>query len=220
MNGATAQADVLGIFGREGLDLATRWTMPNAGTPTYNAFKMYRNYDGNKSTFGDVNVRATAPNPDSLATFAAVRSGDGMLTVIAINKDPLNFTPLTLNLTNVPTSGSAGVWQMSSGAISHLSNAPFTNGVLSQLLPAHSITLYVLPAVSTFSLRTGAINPQGQLNFWLDGQIGRTYILQCSTDLVHWSAMSTNTLSSNSIAYLAPVANSDRMFYRGVLTQP
>jgi len=31
INGATAQADVLGIFGREGLDLATRWTTPAAG---------------------------------------------------------------------------------------------------------------------------------------------------------------------------------------------
>ena len=28
INGATAQADILGIFGREGLDLATRWTTP------------------------------------------------------------------------------------------------------------------------------------------------------------------------------------------------
>ncbi len=29
INGATAQADLLGIFGREGLDLATRWTTPD-----------------------------------------------------------------------------------------------------------------------------------------------------------------------------------------------
>ena len=28
ISGATAQADILGIFGREGLDLATRWTTP------------------------------------------------------------------------------------------------------------------------------------------------------------------------------------------------
>src|SRR5262249_19719524 len=28
INGATTQADILGIFGREGLDLATRWTTP------------------------------------------------------------------------------------------------------------------------------------------------------------------------------------------------
>ena len=35
MNGATAQADILGILGREGVDLATRWTCPDASTPTY-----------------------------------------------------------------------------------------------------------------------------------------------------------------------------------------
>ena len=50
INGATAQADILGIFGREGLDLATRWTTPAAARPLYKAMKMFRNYDGNKST--------------------------------------------------------------------------------------------------------------------------------------------------------------------------
>ncbi len=34
MNGATAQADILGIFGREGLDLAARWDLVR-DTPTY-----------------------------------------------------------------------------------------------------------------------------------------------------------------------------------------
>ena len=28
INGATAQADIFGIFGREGLDMAARWTTP------------------------------------------------------------------------------------------------------------------------------------------------------------------------------------------------
>ena len=54
INGATVEADILGIFGREGLDLATRWVVPNTGTPAYNAIKMYRNYDGSsKSAFGE-----------------------------------------------------------------------------------------------------------------------------------------------------------------------
>src|SRR6185312_16304701 len=42
INGATTQADVLGIFGREGLDMATRWTTPKATTPTFKAMQMYR----------------------------------------------------------------------------------------------------------------------------------------------------------------------------------
>src|SRR5216117_3780012 len=76
INGATTQADILGIFGRENLDLAARWTTPDASTPTYKAIKIYRNYDGNQSTFGDTSVSATVPNPDNLSSFAAVRSSD------------------------------------------------------------------------------------------------------------------------------------------------
>ena len=49
INGATTQADIYGIFGREGLDMGARWTTPAASTPTYKAMKMYRNYDGNRS---------------------------------------------------------------------------------------------------------------------------------------------------------------------------
>ena len=58
---ATAQADILGILGRESLDLATRWGTPATGTPAYNAMKIYRNYDGNKSSFGDTSVLAGGP---------------------------------------------------------------------------------------------------------------------------------------------------------------
>ena len=72
INGATTQADVLGIFGREGLDLATRWVVPDTTTPTFKAFQLYRNYDGARSTFGDTSVRATVPNPDNLSAFAAL----------------------------------------------------------------------------------------------------------------------------------------------------
>ena len=42
--------------------------------PTFKAMKLYRNYDGNKSGFGDTSVAATVPNPDNLSAFAALRS--------------------------------------------------------------------------------------------------------------------------------------------------
>jgi Glycoside hydrolase family 44 len=80
INGATTQADIYGIFGREGLDMGARWATPASSTPTYKAMKMYRNYDGNKSTFGDVSVAATLTNPDTVAAFAAQRTSDGALT--------------------------------------------------------------------------------------------------------------------------------------------
>ncbi len=87
INGATAQADILGIFGREGLDVAAHWTAPGADTPTFKAMQMYRNYDGKKSGFGDIGVSDTAPDPDVLSSFAAVRRADGALTVMVVDKD-------------------------------------------------------------------------------------------------------------------------------------
>ncbi len=223
-NGATAQADVLGIFGREGLDLATRWTTPTTGNPAYNAFKIFRNYDGSNSVFGDTSVSVTVPNPDNLSAFAAVRSADGKLTLIVINKDPLNSTPLALSLANLPLSGTAQAWQLAnSNNIVRLPDTAFSNGTLNQTLPAQSVTLFVLPAnIPTNTrpaLRFATNNPPGQIGVWLDGQAGQTYALQWSTDLIHWFNLSSNTFSSNSALFIEPMT-SPQGFYRGLSVQP
>jgi hypothetical protein len=82
LNGATTQADVLGIFGREALDMGTRWTVPANPSPTYLSMQIYRNYDGNNSTFGDASVYAGVADPDYLSSFAGLRSSDHALTVM------------------------------------------------------------------------------------------------------------------------------------------
>src|SRR4029077_14440106 len=107
---ATAQADVLSIFGREGVDLATRWTTPETSMPAYKAILMYRNYDGLRSTFGETSVSASAPNPDEVAAFAAIRSADRKLTVMLVNKTAT--APVTVTLSNFPASSAAEVWQL------------------------------------------------------------------------------------------------------------
>jgi hypothetical protein len=146
INGATTQADIYGIFGREGLDMGTRWTVPGADTPTYRAMQMYRNYDGAGSAFGDTSVSATVPNPDNLSAFAALRSNDGAMTVMVISKVLSGDTPLALTLANFTQSGSAKVYRLtSSNTIQHLSNISWSGGVLNDTVPAQSITLYMLP---------------------------------------------------------------------------
>jgi len=221
INGATAQADILGIFGREGLDLATRWTTPSSSTPTFKAMKIYRNYDGNKSTFGDTSVRATVPNPDNLAAFAALRSSDGALTVMAINKDLNNATPVALNLSNFTATGSAQVWQLTSAnTLNHLANTGVTNGVLNQTLPAQSITLFVMSGVAPFSLRVGTNRPPGRMELWLDGQAGQSYVIQTSASLYAWSPCLTNTLVSNSFSFQVAITNAANMFYRAGRNAP
>jgi hypothetical protein len=78
-------ADVLGIFGREGLNLATLWAPPSPTDPGAFAFRMYRNYDGQGAAFGDTSVAASSADQGQLAIYAARRGGDGVLTLIIIN---------------------------------------------------------------------------------------------------------------------------------------
>ena len=162
INGATTQADILGIFGREGLDLAARWTTPASSTPTYKAIKMYRNYDGNKSTFGETSVSAAGPNPDNVAVFAAQRSSDSALTVMVISKYLSGSTPVSIALSNFSASGTAQVYQLtSSNAITHLADLSFSGSTVSLTAPAQSITLLVLPtgAPNTPPAAVASANP-------------------------------------------------------------
>jgi hypothetical protein len=146
INGATTQADIYGIFGQHGLNMATRWTTPDSSTPTYKAMQMYRNYDGQGSMFGDTSIEATVPDPDGLSAFAALRSGDGAMTVMVINKDLSNAASISMTLAHFAQSGTAQVYQLTSAnVIQQLTNVAWANGVLKDTEPAQSITLYILP---------------------------------------------------------------------------
>jgi hypothetical protein len=92
ISGALAQADVLGIFGREGLYLATYWG-DGAGLgelPDFikAAFRLYRNYDGKGGTYGDIAVSATPSDIAKASIYAATDTKHpGTLTILVINKE-------------------------------------------------------------------------------------------------------------------------------------
>jgi hypothetical protein len=158
ISGAIAEADVLGIFGREGVDIATFWGGLNSTAPIYKTFKMYRNYDGNKSTFGDTSVSATVANPDNVSAFAAQRSTNGTLTVMVICKYLTNNTPITVNLGNFMPGNTAQVWQLTSAnTINHLADATVSAGSISFTAPAQSITLLVIPGTNALPTNLQAL---------------------------------------------------------------
>ena len=215
INGATAQADIYGIFGREGLDLGARWTTPDPSTPTYKAMKMYRNYDGNKSGFGDTSVSAAGPNPDTVSTFAAVRASDGALTIMVINKQALSSAPTTINLANYLPAGTAQVWQLTSAnAITRLSDVAFSGNTFSNTLPPQSITLFILSAGGPPHLRAGSLSLSNTFDLWLDGLAGQRYVIQAATNFVNWVPVSTNTLGSNSVHLVLGTSGQPYRFYR------
>lgn len=145
INGATTQADILGIFGREGLDIGARWTKPFNDTVTYKAFQMYRNYDGNNGAFGDVSVSCVVPNPDNLSAFASQDSATGAVKVMVINKitTPAN---VSLNIAGFTPGSAASVFQLTAtNKIEHPADASVSGGAVSLIVPAQSITLLVIP---------------------------------------------------------------------------
>jgi mannan endo-1,4-beta-mannosidase len=96
VSGGLAQADVLGVFGREGVFLANYWgNGPGVGDlPPYivAAFKLYRNYDGKGGTFGDTAISATVADNEAASVFAALDSKQPKrFTLIVINKQQQNI---------------------------------------------------------------------------------------------------------------------------------
>lgn len=85
LSSALAQVEVLGILGREGVDLATRWVAPEAGSRVEEAFEVYLDYDGAGSKVEGDSVRAVSADVDAVGAYA-VRRADGRLYLVLINK--------------------------------------------------------------------------------------------------------------------------------------
>jgi hypothetical protein len=156
INGALAQADVLGIFGREGLDMATLWGPPAADQPGAFAFQIYTNYDGLGSEFGNLSVKAESADQSQLSIYAALNRERGILTVIVINKSS-NPLASKVVLRNVHALGrNVEVYRYSSdnlAAIVPETSAPLTvatnnEPAIAYQFPVNSITLFAIPIQS------------------------------------------------------------------------
>jgi hypothetical protein len=159
INGAVAQADILGIFGKYGLDLGSLWPTTNYADqgPGNMAFAIYRNYDGNKSTFGDTALASTSANQGQLSVYGGVRTSDGAVTIVVINKTYGALTS-TVSLANYPetTTGTAASFLYSNANLSAIvaqagvTITPPASGSTSTItttFPAQSITLLVVPVI-------------------------------------------------------------------------
>ncbi len=156
INGALAQADILGIFGREGLDLGTLWGAPDPTTqlPGLIAFEVYRNYDGANSLFGDMALASASADQGKLSVYGALRTKDNAVTVVVINKTYGDLTSM-LSLANMTPNGPAKIFLYSNANLSAIApqpdltvNPPSTgnsNSTVTATFPAQSITILVVP---------------------------------------------------------------------------
>lgn len=142
VSSALAQAEALAIFGREGVDLATRWVSPAAGSRVEDAFRFYLSYDGAGGKVAGDSVRAVSSSLDAVGAYA-IRGAGTRLYLLLFNKDTAN------RQTDVQVAGglSGSVTLYRFGAASRLAAAgaaTLTGGALPLVLPARSATLAIV----------------------------------------------------------------------------
>jgi hypothetical protein len=149
ISGGLAQADVLGVLGREGVYLANYWGNGpgNGPLPAYikAAFQIFRNYDGRGGAFGDTAVAATPADQGKASVFAATDSKHpGTLTVLVLNKQQHTIYDAKIAIKG-GTYGAAKVFAFdgSAPALRSLPDAQIKDDVLSYRLPPLSATLFV-----------------------------------------------------------------------------
>ncbi len=143
-SGAVAQAELFGIFAREGVDLAARWVAPAAASNVEKAFSLFLDYDGVGSRVQGDSVAATSTNVDQIGAYA-FRDYGRRTFVLLTNKDTSSHSvALTF------AQGQAGTCALYGFDASHAVHSTAiacnagTTATLSAL-PAMSASLLVLP---------------------------------------------------------------------------
>lgn len=153
ISGAVAQADVLGIFGREDVFAATLWrTGENAGSFTYGGFAMFRNYDGLYGTFGDTSIQASTGNIADTSVYASLQGGNpARMMIVGINKATSARTA-DVQVTGPVPYARGRVWQLTSA-----SSTPQSAGSVT-LEPDNTFFLD-MPAMSVVTVELDAAPP-------------------------------------------------------------
>ncbi len=145
LTGALAQAELLAIFGREGVDYATRWVAPEDNTLAEQAFKMFLNFDGQFTRLTGHSVAATSTDENNLGVYA-IDGGNDRLYVLVFNRSLLS-REVQLDLGSLQAS-SMDHYRLDGSGLQTLATGVAANG--SQLTlgtqPAHTADLWVITA--------------------------------------------------------------------------
>ena len=206
LSSALAQVEVLGVLGREDVDVATRWVAPAAGTRVEDAFAMFLDYDGaGSNAFGD-SISAVSSDVDAVGAYA-VHDPSGQLLLYLINKSTTDES--------VDVSVSGGIQgdvdlYGFDGASSLGYQGSFTPSAtgFTRTLPARSATLAVVElACSLPSAVTGAQlgASGGNLTFnWIDVPDAVDYVVLQDNAPDGMFGVTTGTAASGTTGLTVP----------------
>jgi hypothetical protein len=158
---ALAHAEALAIFGREGVDLATRWVAPEPGTRVVDSFRLFLDYDGAGSRAVGESVRAVSGDVEDVGSYAVV-TPEARLLVLLFNRDVVS------RQAQVTIAGGAqgdGVLFRfgPDDPLAEIGPVPVAGGGFTLALPARSASLVEIPlAVFADGFESGGLGAWSQ----------------------------------------------------------
>jgi hypothetical protein len=140
---ALAEADVLGIFGAQGVDLANMWAAPKPDEPMAFAFRVFRDYDGRGGMFGETGVQAVSSDVSRMAVYAAERGSDGAVTIVVLNKTP-SVILAKVGLRHLKASGTVRVFEYGVGDMKRIVDRGVVTAGAEYEFPGMSATVMVV----------------------------------------------------------------------------
>jgi len=217
ISSALAQVEILGIFGREGVDLASRWVAPAVGTLVEDAFEIYLNYDGaGAQAMGD-SVQTISSDVDQVGAYT-IRGADDSLYFFFINKATVAHS---VDVTVAGgLSGDLTLYGFEeSSPLGPLGTAAQGGGVFTVDLPARSALLAVgsidcpLPGEASSLM---AAKDAGEANLtltWTNATGADDYVVYEDTDPAGAFATQTGTTDDGATGLTVPMPSGLR-FYR------
>jgi len=150
--GTVAQADMLGIFGNEGLFAACLWPPSGSYPYTLGGFRAFRGFDGGNAVFGDTSLQATSSNVGNVVVYASSDSHiAGRVVFVAINR---STTTHVTAINGVPLTGTAHLYQMTetSAQTQVAANGPVMPVSAGTMAASGSSITVSLPALSVTTI--------------------------------------------------------------------
>jgi len=156
ISGAVAQADTLGILGREGAYAASFWPLTSDSSFADGAWLSFRDYDGAGSAFGATSVSAASSDVAHLSAFASAdQASPSRVVIVLVHRPTLAGSALDLRsrtvqvqVANAPAFGTARVWQLTSSSPvqagvatpQRVADVPVSANAFTIVLPPLSVT--------------------------------------------------------------------------------
>ncbi len=227
-NGASSQGDLDSTVygwrtnGDEGIVTVTftNGTQTNSN-PNYYGFKLVQHF----VRPGD-SVLQSSSSYQLLSAYGA-RKADGALAVLVINKDGTTNFNGQINLANYLPGANATTYTygaaQDNATQSNLSltlqdvqvgSTPVSGNPFTYSFPRYSMTVLTIPPAGP-SLQVATLSPGATIALQIQGQTGAPYVFQSSPDMVSWTPVSTNMLTTSPMTVTNPASGSQQ-FWRAV----